>query len=191
MSADRTSPDPAVAAPPDATGGGQRRLLFSLALCSLAGLACWTQWRVQRSAQSRYDARRVAVQRMLIDAQRIGAMRRAPRRAAERERPKEELLAQIETSLTGAGIPIQLWQDSIPQTPQRLAESPYQRFSTRLYFESISLDQLVRFTHRLLAGDPSLAISSLHLAAPPGGDETRWNADLAVGYLVYAPAEKS
>ncbi|MCP4590883.1 MAG: hypothetical protein GY842_09065 [bacterium] len=84
-----------------------------------------------------------------------------------------ENLAQIDRALAGAGVPKKLWQDSIPQAPQRLATA---------------------FICRLLGEDPSLSLSSVHVSAGRGarknaGDTPTWRIDLAVSYLTYAPAE--
>jgi len=154
----------------------------------MAALVCGLQRRSLRSAGSTYQARALALTRMQIDARRIGSLRDRPQRATDRQRPNDELLAQVEHALKGAGVPVQLWQDSIPQPAQRLPQSPYQRYGTRLYFEDVTIEQVVRFACALLAADPSLAVSSLHLVAPVQADLATWNADLTVSYLVYAPS---
>ena len=165
-------------------------LLLTVAVLALTALAAWLQWRSLRSARSAYQTQSVALARMQADAQRITALQHTPQRAADRKRPNEELLAQIEHALKTANVPLALWQDSIPQPAQRLPQSPYQRFSTRLYFETVTLEQITRFAHTLLAADPSLAVASLHLAAPARTDSTSWNIDLTVSYLVYTPTDR-
>jgi hypothetical protein len=164
-------------------------LLIGAAICSLAALVCWLQWRALNGAESMYATRARALDRILDDAERIKSLQSTPKRAAERERPNEELLKQVESALRVADVPASLWHDSIPQTPLRLAKSPYLRLSTRLYFEAVTLEQITRFAHALLHADPSLTVSSLHLSSRPQQESAVWNVDLAVSYLVYAPRE--
>lgn len=184
---ERHSQPPALEAGPP--HGLRNALLVGLAVCSLAALACWLQWRSLHSARSVHAARVQALDRMQVDSERIRSLQSTPKRAVERERPNEELLTQVESALQAANVPTQRWHDSIPQTPQRLPHSPYLRFSTRLYFEAVTLEQIMRFAHALLKADPSLTVSSLQVSSRPQQETAVWNVDLAVSYLVYAPGE--
>ena len=179
-----------------APAGGWHRTCHLAARCVMLAtllLFLWSgdlyrQSRAYRNASRLLRAREVRLTHMQIDAQRIAALRDRPQQATDRQRPNDELLAQVEHALKTAGVPVQLWQDSIPQPAQRLPQSPYQRYGTRLYFEAVTIEQVVRFACTLLAADPSLAVSSLHLVAPVQADPTTWNVDLTVSYLVYAPS---
>ncbi len=165
-------------------------LLVAVAVCSLIGLAAWLHWRSANSARDTHEVQSAALIRMRQDMRRIVALRDTPQQATDRERPNEELLAQIEAAMKTAGVPASCWQDSIPQPVQRLPQSPYQRFSTRLYFEDVTLEQTLHFAHAILAADASLAVSALRLSAPARDETMVWNVDLAVSYLVYSPADR-
>ncbi len=184
----RANARPVEPSPTAAPRGPAAKLALGLLVGAVLALACWLQGRAVRTAQATYAARLAALERMQSDADRIRALRQTPRLAAERQRPDEELLGTVEQALQAAGVPADLWQDSIPQAPVRLPQSPYQRHSTRLYFEDLTLEQIVRFTHALLETDPSLAIPALHLSGGARAESATWNVDLAVSYLVYAPA---
>ncbi|MCP4589439.1 MAG: hypothetical protein GY842_01715 [bacterium] len=167
--------------------------LLAVACATLAGW-WWLQQRALGSAGHALAAQAAALARMETDAEIIAQLRSAPRTAAERRRPNAELLAQIDRALAGAGVPKKLWQDSIPQAPQQLANSPYTRHTTQLYFEDITLRQATALVCRLLGEDPSLSLSSVHVSAGRGsrknaGGAPTWRIDLAVSYLTYAPAE--
>ena len=122
---------------------------------------------------------------MQADARRIRALSTAPKRAAERRRANEELLAQIETALRRAGLPLDRWQDSVPQPAQQLANTQYRKLTTRLYFQNVRLEEVVAFAHHLVAADASLSISSIRLTAPGQPGNTDWHVDLSVTYLIY------
>jgi hypothetical protein len=126
---------------------------------------------------------------MRVDARSIVSLRRTPPRAAERLKPNEELLAEVDAALGAAGVSKETWQDSVPQPAQREGQSPYQRLTTRLYFEGITLQELTGFAHGLLSSDSTLFISALRLTAAgrsgsQPGPAAKWNTDLAVSYLV-------
>jgi len=193
-STDDESPD----APVTSTRRGRSGLVLLLAVgVALAGL-WWLQRRALGSVRHTLAAQTSALVRMQADARRIELLRLAPRRAVERFKPNDELLAQIDRALQEAAVPRERWQDSIPQAPQRLADSPYTRHTTRLYFQNLDLRQATSFAYRLLETDPSLSVSSVRIAADRRTDKAAtadhlptWHVDLAVSYLTYAPAAQS
>lgn len=185
-----TRPSPPEQSGAESAASSRTRLLVLVAFCCVLGMVCWLQWRTLRAERTRFTASAAALARMQDDAGRIRALRRTPQRAAERERPNEELLAQIEAARKKAGLEQEVWRDSVPLAPLRLAHSSYQRHTTRIFLEKITLQQLMRLAHEILAADASLSITGLHLTAPAGAEGPGWNADLAVSYLVYSPGVK-
>ena len=163
----------------------QRAVLLAGVLV-IACMVCWLQWRALASAKDTY---RVAVQQLTqirTDAARIQALQRVPKTATSRERTNDEPLAQVQRSLTAAGIDRSQWHDSIPQPPRRLPQSEYTTHATRLYLEGVRLREFAAFIHHLHVDDPTLRASAINLTNRKS-DMPDYDVDLAVSYLVYAP----
>ena len=122
---------------------------------------------------------------MHTDAVLLHTLATVPQRATDRRRPNDELLAQIEVALLSAGIGLDRWQDSIPESPQQLANSPYKKMITRLYLQDVTLESITTFAHHLVKADPSLSVSSIRLTAPHQSHHAGRTIDLAVTYLIY------
>jgi len=127
------------------------------------------------------------LERMTEDADGVLRLRTAPRIAVERERPNDELLAEIRDAMERADIPEDLWIGNDPLPPMRIPQSPYKRLATRLRFEALPLKGLVQFAFHLTHADPALSVSSLRLNAPRGRDDDTWDVDLTLSYLIYSP----
>jgi len=133
-----------------------------------------------------------SVNKMQIDAARIAELQSKPQQAIDREKPNDELLAQIEAALHEANVPRELWQDSIPQPPQRDKAPDYLRVTTRLEFENITLQQVASLAHQLLNADPALQIQSMRVQNRRSdirkhAHQIQWNIEMAVAHLVYDP----
>jgi hypothetical protein len=131
------------------------------------------------------------LERMSEDADNILRLRTVPRIAVERERPNDELLAEIRDAMERADIPEGHWIGNDPLPPVRIPQSPYKRLSTRIRFEALPLKGLVQFAFHLTRADPTLGISSLRLGAPRGGDDNTWDVDMTLNYLIYSPYSES
>lgn len=161
-------------------------------LAGLLAIACLVAWFQGRSLASTRDTHYTALrqlEQMSADAERIIALRQAPKSATSRRRANEELLAQIERALATAGIDRSQWHDSIPQPPIRLPNSDYKKLTTRLYFQAITPRQLAAFSHHLESTDPTLRLTALNLTNRHH-DSPNYDIDLAVSYLVYAPQQR-
>ena len=175
------------------TAPPRTRLVLIAVACFAAACLWWLQQRSLRSTRHTLTTQTAALARMQSDADRIAQLRTAPQRATDRRKPHDDLMAQINRALSAAGVPKKLWQDSIPQAPQRLANTPYTRHTTRLYFERTTLEQVTGFVHQLLEADPSLTVSAIRVTADKATDKHRildrpptWRIELAVSYLTYA-----
>ena len=164
----------------------RERVVLLSGLLALACMLCWWQWGALASTRHTYATALEQLQRMRADSQAIEKLRRVPQAAAGRMRPKDELLGQVERSLSGAGIDQTKWHDSIPQNPVRLPKRDYRRLTTRLYFEGITLRQLAAFSYDLQTQDPTLRVSAINLTNRRPETED-YDVDLAVSYLIYAP----
>lgn len=168
------------------------RVLAALAMLFvlLSGFAV-LQHSSLKSRRHTCAANAVSLDRMRVDAERICALRHSPQRASDRRRPNDELLAQIGTVLHEAAIPDRAWQDSVPQPPQRVPHQPYERLSTRLYFDGLTMSQVARLGHGLLEVDPTLTLSAMRISSERLADQlgsardARWHVELSVSYLVY------
>lgn len=159
------------------------RLLIAVAACTLLATVCWLGRRSLAALTERVEIQSEALAQMNTDAMRIRALATTPKRATDHNRANEELLGEIEKALGHAGIPLDRWQDSVPQPPQDLPNSPYKKLNTRLYFEDVSLEDIAAFAHRLVEVDPSLEVSSVRINAPRLA-QAGWNVELAVSYLI-------
>jgi hypothetical protein len=168
-----------------------RREAVLAAIGACAALWCWLE---HRALAARIDSQGAAVrqaEQAYADAQRIESLRTAPRLASERARPNDELVAQIQAALTAVGIAAERWVNNEPMPAVAVPKSPYRQLIVRLGFQEVSLRQLVEFCHHLLDKDPTLFVSRVRLLGPPGKADDLWDADIVVGYLVYAPARTS
>ncbi|MCZ6654720.1 MAG: hypothetical protein O7D91_17050 [Planctomycetota bacterium] len=164
----------------------RRRALYALGTLFLALLvACWFASRSLGSLKNRHAAQTQSLQQMRADVERITVLSSAPRGANDHRRSSEELLADLEAALDEAGIPLSRWQDSVPRQPQQVSGTEYQQVATRLYFDELSLEEIVKFAHRLVDQDPSLFVSSVRVSAGRGKNTQTWSVELTVTYLVY------
>lgn len=126
---------------------------------------------------------------MRADTARLAALRQGPEAAVSRTRPSAELLAQVEQALSVTDIDRRGWHDSMPQPAAPLSGSDYKRHATRLYFESVTFQQLAAFAHDLRQRDPTLRVSSVGVTNRDP-TTTAYDVELSVAYLVYAPSAK-
>lgn len=164
----------------------RRRALCALGtLCLVLLVACWFEHRALGSLENRHAVQTRSLRQMRADVERITVLSTAPRGADDHRRSSEELLGELETALSEVGIPLSRWQDSVPRQPQQLPGTEYQQVATRLYFDELSLEELVKFAHRLVDQDPSLFVSAVRINAGRGKDTQTWSVELTVTYLVY------
>ncbi len=164
----------------------RRRALYALGtLCLLLLVACWFQSRALGSLENRHAAQTQSLRQMRADVERITMLSSAPRGANDHRRSSEELLSELEAALGEVGIPLSRWQDSVPRQPQQVPGSEYQQVATRLYFDELSLEEIVKFAHRLVEQDTSLFVSSVRVSAGRGKNTQAWSVELTVTYLVY------
>ena len=161
-------------------------------VCAVAILAmlCWLEARALASKCASHHAIVRQIEQMSADAERIAALRNAPRLANEVERPNDELLAQIRDSMSVAGIAEEQWIGNDPTQPVRLPRSPYKRLSVRLSFGGLTLRQLVQFAYDLTGKSSALHIPRVRLGATSGTKGEAWDTELTLSYLIYAPYQR-
>jgi len=165
----------------------KRPLILALGCCALLGAWCWIEASILESRGSSYRSLVKQLEQMSVDSARVRSLRAQPRLATERERPNDELLAQIQQAMTVANIPASHWVGNDPTQPVRVSRSPYRRLAVRLMFEDLTLRQLVQFAYHLTQMDTALSIPRLRLSAPLGTQTDAWNVDLSLSYLIYSP----
>ena len=164
-----------------------RFCMIGAGVCLLLGAWCWMGSRRLESRRGAHQALVAQIEQMNLDADVIQVLRAAPRLATERERPNDELLAEVRDSMAAAKIPLDYWIGNDPAPTVRVPNSPYKRLSVRLMFEELSLRQVVEFAFNLTQMDSALSIPYLRLHAPPRAKDETWNVDLNVDYLIYSP----
>lgn len=168
------------------TRRSRRRALYALGtLCLVLLVACWFESRSLRSLENRYAAQTQSLLQMRADVERITVLSSAPRGADDHRRSSEELLAELEAALGEVGIPLDRWQDSVPRQPQQVPGTEYRQVATRLYFDELSLEEIIKFAHRIVDQDPSLFVSSVRVRAGRANNTQTWSVELTVTYLVY------
>ena len=165
----------------------RQRITILSGLLVIAMLIGFFQWRALGSVEDTYAVAQEQLLHMQIDASRIHALMETPQAATNRARTQQELLGQVEQSLTVAGIDRSLWHDSIPQPPIRIADSDYRQLTTRLYFKDLTMKKTASFIHHLESNDPTLSVTALNLINRHSGS-VFYDIDLAVTYLVYLPS---
>ena len=177
---------------PDAQSYTLNRKAASIAgLLLLLGVWNWVEARALTSKWNSHAELLDQIEQMNADVQRLKALRAAPRSATDRERPKDELLAQIRDAIHNAAMPKERWIGNDPALPVRVPRSPYKRLTTRLSFEQVTLHDLVTFAYYLNEGDRALNVSDIRLVAPRGDKKDTWNADISVSYLIYSPYQQT
>jgi len=160
---------------------------FVAGACLLLSIWSWTAATATDAKRHRHRNLVEETERMSADASRIEQLRTAPRLASDRERPNDELLAQVRDALTTSGIGLEHWIGNDPTPSARIPKTPYKRMSVRVRMEDLSMRQLVLFAYHLTSADPTISISSLHLSGPSGRSDDLWNADVTLSYLLFSP----
>lgn len=167
----------------------RERLMLLAGVLALCVLLAGFQWRALGARAETHATLAVRLDQMRHDAERINALRDAPRSALSRSRPSDELLAQVEKALAAAGIDRGAWRDSVPAPAVPVPGSDYRRLTTRLYFEQVGLKQLASFAEALESADATLSVSAVNLRAREESSQL-YDADVGVAYLLYAPKGK-
>jgi hypothetical protein len=162
------------------------KIIGTTALLILSGMIAWQQHAALASAQSTYLTKQAQVASMQADARQLGWLRTAPQRATDRRLPHEQLAAEIEEACKRASIPAGALVSIWPESPKRLAHSDYQELTTRLGLEQVSLQQIVAFAYHLQSIDSSLNLAEIRLTSQKGED-TSWDVELCISYLLFAP----
>lgn len=162
---------------------------LAIAVCVALLLGMWV-WLEARSLASKHDSHAALVRQveeMNADMLAVRQLRAAPRLATERQRPNDELLAEVRGAMERAKVPAERWVGHDPSRPVRLPRTPYKRLSTRLAFEEVTLQELVTLSFFLVKKNPALTVSSVRLSAPIAVKKKHWSAELTISYLIYAP----
>lgn len=157
----------------------------------LLGMWVWLETRSLASKQDSHATLVRQVEEMNSDMLAVRNLRAAPRLATERQRPNDELLAEVRDAMGSAKMPAARWVGNDPSRPVRLPRTPYKRLSTRLAFEDVTLQELVTLSFFLVKSNPALNVSSVRLSAPMTAKSKNWSAELTVSYLIFAPFQNT
>lgn len=157
----------------------------------LLGMWLWLETRSLASKHDSHAALVRQVEEMNADMLAVRRLRAAPRLATERQRPNDELLAEVRSAMDRSHMPAERWVGNDPSRPVRLPRTPYKRLSTRLAFEDVTLQELVTLSFFLVKHNPALRVSSVRLSAPVTAKAKNWSAELTVSYLIFAPFQNT
>lgn len=166
-------------------------LAIAVSFALLLGMWVWLEARSLASKHDSHAALVRQVEQMNADMLVVRRLRAAPRLATERQRPNDELLAEVRGAMDRAKMPAERWVGHDPSRPVRLPRTPYKRLSTRLAFEDVTLQELVTLSFFLVKNNPALNVSSVRLSAPPAAKKKNWSAELTISYLIYAPFQNT
>lgn len=168
----------------------QTQLVVISAACAIAGLWLMVESRAARSKRDSHASTVTQIDRMTTDAETIRGLRIAPRIATERERPNDELLAEVATAMKSAQVDPGHWIGNAPFAPIRLPGTPYKRLGTRMTFQGLDMHGIVDLAQRLTSSNASLSVSELRLSAPRDPNDKTWNVVMTVSYLIYSPHQR-
>jgi len=165
-------------------------ILWVAAVAALLVATLWANGRLakashaaEQSATDLAECRKLATQ--------IGEIKDRPRVASEQEKLAGETTAMIDAAATAAGITARQLVRIAPESPQRLGETVYKEKPIAVLLRGVTLRQIVRMSHALLAPNPGLRIKTMRLSAPTPDDTTdKWTAELTITYLLYDPPTK-
>lgn len=102
-----------------------------------------------------------------------------------------DLIRRIELAGETAGISRDTVTRIHPQAERRLEDSAYLAYPTTVELRAVSLAELVAFLGELVARDPALRITALHVTLPrsaiSGNDTERWHVEITLTHLIFSP----
>lgn len=168
-----------------------RRQAFGLSLAAgLLALLCGWRALAASSLEAELRSRSSRAAALANDAAAIAKLREQPRLAAESGLPVADLLDKVGRALKSAGIEPASLVSTMPQPARRTQGARHLEVASRLIFEKIRLESLVRFCVALTSDSPQLHVTGIQLHS--AAEAASWNAELTVSYYVTAPTnEKS
>jgi len=163
-----------------------KRITIELALLIglLAAVVAWSYGRMadQRAAAGAAQADLGACRNM---AARFKGLDRRSELPTDPARFEAEATGRIERAAKNAGVAA--GPELIdPEPARRVADTPYKAKPTLVLLRDVTLGQLVRFVHPLIAD--GLHADFIRLSAPRADDTTdTWSAEVTFTYLYYDP----
>lgn len=161
-----------------------RTLLLGLAFALTVLLAAWTYSRVGEARDAAIAANddlnecRDLVERMSAVRDRSSAASSSTREG--------DINQHIYTAASDAGLEPQVMSVE-PGQPQRVQGTDYTELPVPLEIELVTLEDLVKFLHKLSTEDPAVRVRSISLAPPSEGDTSEnWEASVTLAYLMRA-----
>jgi hypothetical protein len=165
-----------------------RQPLILLVLGIALGAAALASYGVMAGRQAAAETAQADLQACLRDAAAIESLRHRPRLAADHERLATEVTGLVEQAARTAGIAPASLQRITPEAAQRLGDSAYLEKPTLLVLDGVTMEQLVRLIHTLVASQEGLHPKSVRLTAPRlAASDNTWAADVVLTYLLYEP----
>ena len=123
---------------------------------------------------------------------RIEALRQRPKLAESRALKHPQIAERVEAAAReariGPGQTANLVRVDPAKRAVRLGNSVYTEKPVHVSLDRIKLEQLFAFMRPLVSGAKGLSGRRIALTAPRGSERgRRWNAELTLTYLIYAP----
>lgn len=169
-----------------------RRLIYLsvLTLLVLAAALWQLQTWVDGARQEAIEAGQSAAATQKLIKQ-IKDLSHTPTVAEQRQVEQPQLVGRIEAAAREVPLPDRAVYRIDPEGSRRLADSDYEEHPVLVQIDSVTLEQLVRFLHKLSTDTtqtPQLHVRHIELDAPRGQDTGHtWQADVTLSYLVFNP----
>jgi hypothetical protein len=165
----------------------QFKIVLSLAAAILLGANLFAWATFERARSDAADSLRDAETCRKLAAQ-ITSLRTQPMMADNSQKAVEELAARVQLSAQSLGIDSHNIASIAPDSPARLADSPYLEQATTVQLREVTLPQLVKLLCNLSGNRSGLRIKALHLSIPPQQAAGNiWSAEITVSSLIYSP----
>ncbi len=142
-------------------------------------------------AQRQLNAALTAQQRLIDEAQQIIRLRSKQQRIAEHKRPEQDVIARVNTTLAGAGIPPERFGGLRPESDAALPNTAYRRQSVRITLDELSIIELGAFLSQWSATQrlwTPTRIELTHARSRQGAD--RYDAAILITATYLADGER-
>ncbi len=157
----------------------RRTILFMLIVCCAAALIATLRLRALRDAHHALDAAQQSLDVARDQVRELIRLRDATEKVALNERPPNDIIARINTTLADVGLPAETFRQLDPvsttsNTRTQSATSPqYQTQSARILLSDLEPPELGRFLDRWRTSQPLWTITRIELTHPPPRNSPR------------------
>ncbi len=165
----------------------RENIMLAVMFGLLAIVALWTHGQMSKArSAAEITSDDVQICQKLISTMKKSAHR--PTMASDHEKLNTETNSFIERAASEAKIDSKSLIRITPEPARRMGDTAYKEKPTMIFLKNITLEQLVSLSHGLQTAEQQLAPKFIRIVAPQQNDTSlKWNAEVSVTYLIYAP----